>query len=89
MLLRVAMEIIGTLVIAGLVGAGVVWLGQKVLRKSDTAEPPRDALLSDTRLHDRIIDLSADEVRVHPAGRMVETDSWLPETTTTRGDSRS
>lgn len=75
MLLRVAMEIIGTLVIAGLVGAGIVWLGQRVRRKEETPEPPRDALLSDTRLQDRIIDLSAEEARVRAPGRVVETDS--------------
>lgn len=75
MLLRIAMEVIGVLVIAGLVGAGAVWLGQRVFGKqADPAEPQRDTLLSDTRLQDRVIDLSAEDVRVMPPGQSAEQD---------------
>lgn len=75
MLLRIAMEVIGVLVIAGLVGAGAVWLGQRIFGKqADAAEPPRDALLSDTRLQDRVIDLSAEDVRVKAPGQSTGQD---------------
>lgn len=65
MFLRAAFEIMGILLVAGLLGAGVVWLLQNVVLAQTT---PRyrftERRLEDGRLKREVIDLEEDEVEI-------------------------
>lgn len=70
MVLRFAMEVLGILLVSGLVGGGVVWLFQNIVLAEKTERYRfSDRLLEDGRVKREVIDLEEDEVEIVRAPR--------------------